>query len=89
MDRLFENVHKKPVSRVGVFFTKNGRLRLLEVSNEDNKPKYLNDSEIKEAIDTMHMVRNKINNGEFPARKQYLCRHCTYRHLCEENSYFF
>ena len=86
---LVENVHKKPVSRVGIFFTKNGRLRLLEVSNEDNKRKYLNDSEIQEAIDTMHMVRNKIKNEEFPARRQYLCRLCTYRHLCEENSYFF
>lgn len=86
---LVEHVYEKPVSHVGIFFTRNGRLRLLEVSNEDNKRKYLNDREIQEAVDTLHDVRAKINNGEFPARRQYLCRHCTYRHLCEDDFYFF
>ncbi len=81
---LVERVYKKPVTRVGIFFTKNGRLRLLDVKNEENKRKYLNDEEISEAVDTLHRVREKINNGEFPARRQYLCRHCTYKHLCGE-----
>ena len=35
---LVENVCRKPVSRVGVFFTKNGRLRLLDICDEENKP---------------------------------------------------
>ena len=86
---LVEHVYGKTVSHVGIFFTQNGRLRLLEVSNEDNKRKYLNDTEIQEAIDTLHEVRAKINNGEFPARRQYLCRHCTYKHLCDDDFYFF
>lgn len=86
---LVENVCHKPVSAVGVFFTKNGRLRLLDVSAEENKRKYLSHSEIDEAIDTMHDVRQKINNREFPAKKQYLCRYCTYKHLCEDQFYYF
>ena len=80
---LVENVYAKRVSRVGVFFTKNGKLRLLDVSNQDNKRKYLHQNEIDDAIDTMHEVRNKINNEIFPARKQFLCKYCTYKYICD------
>lgn len=86
---LVENVYHRQVSSVGVFFTKNGRLRLLDVSSEENKRKYLSHSEIEEAIDTMHQVRQKINNKEFPKKEQYLCRYCTYRNLCEDEFYYF
>ena len=80
---LVENVYHKQVSSVGVFFTKNGRLRLLDVCNEENKRKYLNQNEIDDAITTLHKVRDGINNEIFPARKQFLCKYCTYRHICE------
>ena len=86
---LVENVYHRPVSKVGVFFTKNGRLRLLDVYDEENKRKYLSHAEIDDAIDTMHDVRQRINNKEFPARRQYLCRYCTYRELCEDPFYNF
>ena len=82
---LVENVMQKPVSRVGIYFTKNGRLRLLDVCEEDNKRKYLNSEEISEAIDTLHYVRSEINKGKFPARRQYICKFCTYRHICDEH----
>ena len=81
---LVENVCGKTVSGVGVFFTKNGRLRLLDVCENENKRKYLSYSEIDDAIDTMHDVRNKINSNIFPANKQYICRFCTYKHICDE-----
>ena len=86
---LVENVYHKRVSGVGVFFTKNGRLRILDVSSEENKRKFLNYSEIDEAIDTMYKVRDKINRKEFPRRKQFLCKYCTYKHICEDEFYFF
>lgn len=79
---LVENVYEKEVSSVGIFFTRNGRLRLLDVRDEDNKRKYLNDEEISQAIDTLHYVRKQINNENFPAKRQFLCRYCTYRHIC-------
>ena len=85
---LVENVYNRKVSAVGVFFTKNGRLRLLDVCNGDNKRKHLLNSEISDAINTLHHVRNEINNENFPKREQFLCRYCTYRHLCEDEGYF-
>ena len=78
-----ENVYGKTVSQVGVYFTKNDKLRLLEICDEENKRKYLNDDEIKEAVETMYKVRREINNENFPAKRQYLCRFCTYRHICK------
>ncbi|MDO5860315.1 PD-(D/E)XK nuclease family protein [Methanobrevibacter sp.] len=81
---LVENVYGRNVSRVGVFFTKNGRLRLLDVCDEENKRKYLNQNEIREAIETFHEVRKSVNNGVFPARRQFLCKYCTYKDICDE-----
>ncbi len=86
---LVENVYHRQVSRVGVFFTKNGRLRLLDINDSDNKRKYLSYSEIDEAIHTMYDVRDKINRKEFPRREQFLCRYCTYKNLCKDEFYFF
>lgn len=83
---LVENVYDRDVSKVGIFFTKNGRLRLLNVCDEDNKRKYLNDEEISEAVDTLHHVRAQVKNGNFNAKPQYLCRFCTYRSIC--NPYY-
>lgn len=79
---LVENVYERDVSSVGIFFTRNGRLRLLDVCDEDNKRKYLNDEEISQAIDTLHYVRKQIKNENFPAKRQFLCKYCTYRHIC-------
>ena len=79
---LVENVYDRDVSSVGIFFTKNGRLRLLNVCDEENKRKFLNDEEISEAVDTLHYVRNQINDENFPAKRQFLCKYCTYRHIC-------
>ncbi len=84
---LVENVFGKTVSRVGIFFTKNGRLRLLDVCDEENKRYYLNNDEIQQAIDTLHDVRKDINSGKFPAKKQFLCRYCTYKDLCDDYLY--
>lgn len=81
---LVENVYNRKVSSVGVFFTKNGRLRLLDICDEDNKRKYLNQSEIDESIKTLRQVRSSINNEIFPAKRQFLCRYCTYKDLCDE-----
>ena len=77
------------MTNVGVFFTKNGRLRLLNVSDEENKRKYLHSEEISEAIDTMYEVRRKINNNEFPPRKQFLCKFCTYQEQCDDEFFNF
>lgn len=79
---LVENVCGKPVTQVGIFFTKNGRLRLLDVCDEENKRKFLHSSEIDEAIDTFYHVRNEVNKGNFPAKPQFLCRFCTYKEIC-------
>ena len=81
---LVENVYNRKVSAVGIFFTKNGKLRLLDVCDEDNKRKYLNQNEINEAVDTLRKVRKDINNGIFPRRRQFLCKYCTYSDLCDE-----
>lgn len=80
---LVENVYEKNVSTVGVFFTKNGRLRLLDVCDEENKRKFLHSREIDEAIDTFYDVRKNVNKGNFEAKPQFLCRYCTYKNICD------
>ncbi|MDO5814819.1 MAG: PD-(D/E)XK nuclease family protein [Methanobrevibacter sp.] len=81
---LVENVYDKNVATVGVFFTKNGRLRLLDVCDEENKRKFLHSREIDEAIDTFYKVRDEVNKGNFYPKRQFLCKFCTYKKECAE-----
>lgn len=78
---LVENVCERDVSSVGIFFTKNGRLRLLDVCDEENKRKFLHSREIDEAINTFYHVRNEVNKGNFYPKRQFLCKFCTYKHI--------
>lgn len=80
---LVENVCERDVSSVGIFFTKNGRFRLLDVCDEENKRKFLHSREIDEAIDTFYHVRNEVNKGNFYPKRQFLCKFCTYKHICD------
>ena len=80
---LVENVCERDVSSLGIFFTKNGRLRLLDVCDEENKRKFLHSREIDEAIDTFYHVRNEVNKGNFYPKRQFLCKFCTYKHICD------
>ena len=50
----------------------------------ENKRKYLNSTEINEAIDTFYKVRYQVNKRNFYPKKQFLCRFCTYKHICDE-----
>ena len=81
---LVENVYDKNVSSVGIFFTKNGRLRLLDVYEDDNKRKFLNSAEIEDAVDTFYQVRSEVNRGNFYPKRQFLCKFCTYKEKCDE-----
>ena len=81
---LVENVYDRNVSSVGIFFTKNGRLRLLDVYEDDNKRKFLNSAEIEDAVDTFYQVRSEVNSGNFYPKRQFLCKFCTYKEKCDE-----
>ena len=82
---LVENVYQKNVRDGGIFFTKNGRLRLLNVCDEANKRKFLNSAEINEAVKIMYDVKSSIKNNNFYPKKEYTCRFCSYRKICFEN----
>ena len=79
---LVEETYNRKVSHVGVFFTKNGRLRLLEIDDKPSIRKYLQPIEIQKAIETMNDVQLKIDKEEFSPNKQYVCRFCEYYDFC-------
>ena len=79
---LVENAYKRKVSHVGIFFTKNGRLRLLKISDNQSKRKYLQPLEIEEAIEIMEDVKVKVESEDFSPNKQYTCRFCEYYDFC-------
>lgn len=79
---LVEHVYQRNVSHVGIFFTRNGKLRLLEIAENENKRKYLHFDEIAEAINTMHDVRFNINCEIFHPKEEYTCKFCSYYDIC-------
>ena len=79
---LVEHVYQRYVSHVGIFFTKNGKLRLLEIAENNNKRKYLNFDEIEKAINTMHDVKFQISCEIFYPKEEYTCKFCCYHNIC-------
>ncbi|MDP3013528.1 MAG: PD-(D/E)XK nuclease family protein [Candidatus Subteraquimicrobiales bacterium] len=66
---LFEKATKKRVTEVGIWFSKNGKLRVTkDISLEDDTW----------ALRILSNVRQEIDSGLFPKKRSFLCRYCNY-----------
>jgi len=77
---LFERTTGEKVHQVGVYFSKNNKLRLTAIEEEDEK----------DALEAMDDIRKSIDMGYFPKKVSYLCKWCDHVNICqskEEMSY--
>jgi CRISPR-associated protein Cas4 len=70
---LFERSTGEKVNEVGIYFSKNNKLRLMVIEEEDEK----------KALQTMADVREAIDAEYFPKRPSYLCKFCDYCNICD------
>lgn len=66
---LFERVTEKKVDKVGIWFSKNGKLRVTgDIELEDETW----------ALRSLANVRESIDMGLFPKKRSFLCKFCNY-----------
>lgn len=75
---LYENVTGNKVDKVGIYFSKNGKLRVTDITSQD----------CERALGIMEGVRKKIKNKEFPQNPGFLCGWCSFESICRTNQYY-
>lgn len=77
----------KDVSMVGVFFSKEGNLKLANFLEEPVKGAWLSYEDVKTAVAYLRHVEEKIENEEFKFKRSWLCNHCEFADECKELGY--
>jgi len=75
---LFERKTGKKADKVGIYFSKNGKLRLTKITKEDEE----------KALKVMADARKQIDDGFFPKMPGFLCRFCNFENICSEGEPF-
>jgi len=78
---LFERCTGEKVNKVGIYFSKNNKLRLTEITKKDEE----------KALECMQAIREAIDAEFFPKKPSYFCKWCDHASICmtdEEMSYY-
>jgi RecB family exonuclease len=72
---LFESTMNKPVIKVGIYFSKSGKLRTTELDSDD----------VESALYNMEAAREQIAKEVFPKRPSFpqLCNFCSNKLVCD------
>ena len=84
---LVEDKYPKTVEYAAIFFTKDGGYSELMFTDADYSAINCSLTEYNNKLDLIEEVRKKIEAGEFPPRRQYLCKYCDFKDLCDEEGF--
>ena len=72
----------KKVSSAAIFFTKDGKYRGLNFTNEQKKGCYITDDDYDAVFKYVNFVGHQIEKQIFPPKKQFLCQYCAFQEQC-------
>ena len=72
----------------GIFFTKDGKFRFINFVEVQEKGAYCTQKDYQAALDLLDFVREEIEVQRFQPSKQYICKYCGYKDLCEKEGGF-
>ena len=75
------------VEYAAIYFTKDGKYSELKFIEEEYSAVNCSVTEYNNKIDLIEEVRTKIEAGEFPPRRQYLCQYCVFKTHCDEEGF--
>ena len=78
---------QKTVEYAAIFFTKDGRYSELMFTEDEYSAINCSVTEYNNKIDLIEEVREKIEAGEFPPIRQYLCKSCDFKEHCDEEGF--
>lgn len=78
----------RTVSSAAIFFTKDGKYRGLNFTDEQKKGSYITEEDYKAVFKYINFIRDKIDNNIFPPKKQFLCEYCNFQEQCNSDGGF-
>ena len=78
---------EKTVEYAAIFFTKDGIYSELMFTDAEYSAMNCSITEYNSKIDLIEEVREKIEVGEFPPRRQFLCQYCDFKDHCDEEGF--
>ncbi len=72
----------------GIFFTKDGKFRFINFVEVQEKGAFCNQEDYDAALALLDFVREEIKANRLQPNRQYLCKYCGYKTLCEEEGGF-
>ena len=77
----------KTVEYAAIYFTKDGKYSELKFIEEEYSAVNCSVTEYNNKIELIEKVREKIEAGEFPPKRQYLCQYCDFKDHCDEEGF--
>ncbi len=75
---LYERYSGNTVDMAGIYFSQNGKLRLTEISKEDET----------RSLQIMENVRKKVAQKQFVKSPGFLCNYCEFEKICQTDQYY-
>ena len=78
---------EKTVEYAAIFFTKDGGYSELMFTDAEYSAVNCSITEYNNKIELIEEVREKIEAGEFPPKRQYLCKSCDFKDHCDKEGF--
>ena len=78
---------EKTVEYAAIYFTKDGGYSELMFTDAVYSADNCSITEYNNNINLIEEVREKIEDGEFPPKRQYLCKYCDFKTYCDEDGF--
>lgn len=72
----------------GIFFTKDGKFRFINFVECQEKGAFCTQKDYQASLDLLDFIREEIEAQRFQPNKQYLCKYCGYKDICEADGGF-
>lgn len=78
----------KKVVTAGIFFIKDAGYRFTNFTNNQEKGSSVTIEDYNAAIQLLDYIREEVDKGIFLPSRQYTCRYCCYKDLCDRDGNF-
>ena len=72
----------------GIFFTKDGKARFINFVECQDKGAFCTEADCQASLDLLDFIREEVKANRLQPTKQYLCKYCGYKELCEKEGGF-
>ena len=76
------------VISAGIFFTKDGKFRFINFVEVQEKGAFCTEEDYNASLELLDFIRGEVKAQRFYPNKQYICKYCGYKSMCEADGGF-